>query len=60
MVGLNAVILPIYIQFVQGKALAAFSEPDPAVRRHDGNMNALWQVSCSLVPSCTYAEYSYY
>ena len=47
MVGLN-VPLPIYIQFVQAKAIVAFSEPDPAVRRYDGNMNALWQVSCSL------------
>ena len=48
MVGLDDVPLLIYIQCVQGKALASFSEPDPAVRRYDGNMNALWQVSCSL------------
>lgn len=60
MVSLSSVLLSVYFQCVPGKAISGFSEPDPAVRRHDGSMNALWQVLHDLARGSVCAESGYY
>ncbi|KAI6046276.1 P-loop containing nucleoside triphosphate hydrolase protein [Pisolithus marmoratus] len=43
----TGMVFPVFA-IIYGKAISGFSQPDPSVRRHEGNLNALWQVSLTL------------
>ncbi|KIK26702.1 hypothetical protein PISMIDRAFT_8742, partial [Pisolithus microcarpus 441] len=46
----TGMIFPVFA-IIYGQALAGFSQPDASVRRHDGNMNALWFFIVAIISS---------
>ncbi|KAI5988983.1 hypothetical protein EDD15DRAFT_2285638, partial [Pisolithus albus] len=50
----TGMVFPV-IAVIYGKTLYGFSQPDASVRRHDGNMNALWFFIAAIVSSIAIA-----
>ncbi|KAI6166709.1 P-loop containing nucleoside triphosphate hydrolase protein, partial [Pisolithus thermaeus] len=46
----TGMVFPMFA-IIYGQAIAGFSQPDASVRRHDGNMNALWFFIIAIVSS---------
>ncbi|KAL4068767.1 P-loop containing nucleoside triphosphate hydrolase protein [Scleroderma yunnanense] len=44
----TGMVYPVFC-IIYGQAISGFSQPDPSVRRHDGNMNALWFFIVAIV-----------
>ncbi|KIJ64522.1 hypothetical protein HYDPIDRAFT_89952 [Hydnomerulius pinastri MD-312] len=45
---------------IYGQAISGFSEPDPSVRRYDGNRNALWFFVIAILSSLCIGFQNYY
>ncbi|KIM55448.1 hypothetical protein SCLCIDRAFT_30386 [Scleroderma citrinum Foug A] len=52
-------VFPVF-SIIYGRAISGFSEPDPSVRRHDGNMNALWFFAVSIVAASSVGSQNYF
>ncbi|KAI6030747.1 P-loop containing nucleoside triphosphate hydrolase protein [Pisolithus orientalis] len=54
----TGMVFPVFA-IIYAKAIDGFSQTDPSVRRHDGNMNALWFFIVAIVSSVVIAIQNY-
>ncbi|KAF8442930.1 P-loop containing nucleoside triphosphate hydrolase protein [Boletus edulis BED1] len=56
---ITGMVYPLF-GIIFGRAISGFSEPDPSVRRNDGNMNGLWFFIIAILSACAICFQTYF
>ncbi|KAF8133779.1 ste6-like protein [Boletus edulis] len=56
---ITGMVYPLF-GIIFGRAISGFSEPDPSVRRNDGNMNGLWFFIIAILSGCAICFQTYF